>query len=302
MPLWRFLALVLLAVAGVVVVTIWYFPPTADFRAQNPFWNGLEDFGERFEAIPLSSLEELPQAPGGTVLVVIPYLEPNDRDLQALQAYVEGGGTLVLADDYGFGNVVLEALGVGARFSGTPLLDPLFNYRDRWFPLVTELAPSPFTHEVSSLALNYATALEGDDLTVIGRSSSFSYLDQNGNENADDGEPVGPLPTVGQVQMGEGLLVLLADPSVFINSMLKAEDNLRFLENVFQSAGPEPTVFLDQAHLPMSRLDEAKSVMATVRDFAAQPASAAGLVVIAITILLVPIWRRKGIPAWTERR
>lgn len=295
MPLWRFFGLLFLGTAGIIMLTVWFFPTEVHFQVQNPFWNGLQDFEKEFNATPLESLDTLPQNAEGSVLLIIPYLKPTEADLAQLRVYLEGGGVLILADDYGYGNSVLESLGVSARFNTAPLLDSLFNYRTSHFPLATHLEPSPLTAEVSSLALNYASSLEVEELNVVARSSPFSYLDLNQDGNRNASEPVGPFPVAGQMAVGTGRLILLADPSIFINTMLAAEDNRRFMQNLLGSAGADPLLFIDQSHLPSSRLEQAKAALASVRQFAAQPAILAGLTIVLTFTLLAPWRHRKGV-------
>ena len=124
-----FLGILLPAMAVVVLLTVWFFPTTTDFRTQNPFWNGLRSFEREFQITPIESLSVLPEEPHGSVLVVIPYVQVDDADVARLRSYLEGGGFLILADDYSYGNSVLNGLGVSARFTNSPLVDPLFNYR-----------------------------------------------------------------------------------------------------------------------------------------------------------------------------
>lgn len=300
MRLGRFLGLVFLGMAGVVVLTVWFFPTTTDFRTQNPFWNGLRSLERQFQITLLESLSALPKEPRGSVLVVIPYLQVDDADVARLRSYLEGGGVVILADDYAYGNSVLEGLGVEARFINAPLIDPLFNYRTEYFPLATKLAPSPLTDEVSSIALNYAAALEGDGLTVVASSSAFSYLDLNSDGVRDGGDPLGPLPVVGLTTIGRGNLILVADPSVFIDAMLGAGDNGQFVQNLLASPGTDPRVFLDGAHLPSSRLDETKIGLAFVQQVVAEPGALAALIFILTLIFVSPWWLRKGALTWKQ--
>ena len=79
-----------------------------------------------------------------------------------------------------------------------------------------------------------------------------------------------------------------------INTMLAAEDNRRFLANLIRSAGPNPQVFLDQAHLLPSNLDKAKETVVSVQRVVARPVPLAALIVIVTVTLLAPLWRRKG--------
>lgn len=295
-----FFGLLLAGMAAVVLLTVWFFPTTTDFRTQNPFWNGLRAFERQFQITPLESLSVLPEEPRGSVLLVIPYLPVEDADVARLRSYLEEGGVLILADDYAYGNSVMEGLGVSARFTRAPLVDPLFNYRTADFPLATKLAPSPLTDGVSSIALNFATTLEGERLTVVASSSPFSFLDLNNNGIRDDGDPPGPLPVVGHMPFGAGNLILLADPSVFIEAMLSAGDNGQFVSNLLASAGPDSRVLFDVSHLPSSLLDETKIELGSFRQVVAEPGPLAALIMGVTLICLVPLWRRKGALAWTR--
>ena len=300
MRLGRFLGLVFLGMAGIVVFTVWFFPTTTDFRTHNPFWNGLRSFESQFQITLLESLSTLPKGPQGSVLVVIPYLRVDDADVARLRSYLEGGGVMILADDYAYGNSVLEGLGVEARFIDAPLIDPLFNYRTAYFPLATKLAPSSLTDGVSSIALNYAGTLKADGLTVVASSSAFSYLDLNSDGARDGGDPLGPLPVVGHITIGRGNLILLSDPSVFIDAMLGAGDNSQFVRNLLASAGTDPRVFLDGAHLPSSRLDETKIGLASLQQVVADPGPLAALIFILTLISRSPWWSRKGALTWKQ--
>jgi hypothetical protein len=56
MRMWRFLDLLFLGTAGIVMLTVWFFPTDIRFGVQNPFWNGLKDFEKEFHATPLGLL------------------------------------------------------------------------------------------------------------------------------------------------------------------------------------------------------------------------------------------------------
>ncbi len=285
--LWLMIALPIMVALALL---IWFYPTNSDFGKENPGWNGAEDFATEFEVLPLSSLNSLPSAAQETTLMVIPYLEFGDADLEKLEQYLSDGGRLLLLDDYGFGNEVLEWLGLGARFTGSQLLDPLFNYKNKNLPKIIDFTPDPATNGVESIVFNHATSLENiPSGQIIAQSSHFSFLDENQNGEWDDGEPKGSLPIIANFKIGKGELVLISDPSILINSMLGMEGNQQFLENIIQGQ-----IFLDQSHLPEVPLDEAKAALRISRNVLATIGATLALIVLLLVFTLKPIWYKGG--------
>jgi len=288
----RFLTILIIAVVIILTAAAWFLPSNEDFRADNPSWNGVEDISSGYQATPLESLSDLPPAPQGSTLILIPYLDFTPAELEELRCFVSQGGTLVLADDYGYGNRVLEYLGLRARFSGEILLDPMSHYKNKWFPLVSHIIPSPITSNTESLVLNHATCLtDVDPADVLALSSVLSFLDSNGNGSYDEGEPAGPLPVIACHNLGSGQIILISDPSIFINGMESIGSNHTLMENIAHITPTE--LFIDQSHLPPSNLHQTKSLLAAVRHGLSTPPGAAGLVVVALTVTLMPIWHKK---------
>lgn len=291
MELRKFLMIFSIALVIILLIVVWFFPSNDDFRVENPFWNGSKNVSSTFQASPLATLSGLPSSPEGSTLILIPYLDFTTAELEELYTFVAQGGTLVLADDYGFGNQILEYLGLKARFSGQALLDPLFNYKNKWFPRISHLTTSSITSNTESLILNHATSLtdvETDD--VLAFSSSFSFLDLNANQVWDEDEPTGPLPVISHDSLGSGQLILISDPSIFINSMVTMEGNYDFVQNI--AAITTSRLLIDQSHLPPSNLDQTKNLLANIRGFLGTPVGTLGLVIVALTIMLMPIWRK----------
>ncbi len=292
MELRRFLMLLSIGLVVILLMVVWFFPSNDDFQAENPFWNGTKDMSLVVLASPLVTLSALPSSPQGSTLILIPYLDFTPAELEDLHAFVDGGGTLVLADDYGFGNQVLEYLGLSVRFSGQVLLDPLFNYKNRLLPKVSHLVSSSITVNTESLIFNHATCLtdvEGGD--ILASSSSFSFLDLNDNRVRDEDEPAGPLPVISQHSLGSGQLILISDPSIFINSMGEIESNRVLVQNIAAITTAE--LLIDQSHLPPSNLGQTKSLLAYVRDFLSTPAGTLGLVAVVLAVVLMPVWHKK---------
>jgi hypothetical protein len=288
----------LLAAALIIIVflaaLIWFYPPSGDFRVENPFWNGLSTLDSTLNATVISNFNALPSNSNQSALLLIPYEPFSVSELSELNSYVLNGGTLVVLDDYGFGNQVLSGAGLSMRFNGEPLLDPLYNYKNEWLPKITDFAVSPLTANVSSLVLNHATCLNGtSDATVLAFSSGFSFLDLKGSGTYESNDPNGPFPYAAYQRVGQGYVVAVADPSIMINSMITMGNNLLFIENIVKLNGPNPRVFIDQGHLPSTTLDAAKADLAFVYASVSSPVGTLTLIVVVIALSLNSIWRRR---------
>lgn len=292
MELRRFLEILTVALVILLIIAIWFFPSNEDFRVENPFWNGTWDINASYPALPLESLSDLPLSPQGATLILIPYLSCTTTELEQINSFVNRGGTLILADDYGYGNQILEHLGLKARFSGQILLDPLVNYKNKRLPRIFHLESSPLTSGTESLVFNRATCLVSvETANTLALSSSFSFLDLNSNQIWDDGEPTGPLPVICRHNLGSGQVILVSDPSLFINSMESIEGNDKFVQNIAATA--TTSLFIDQSHLPTSDLHQTKNLLTKARYALATPLGTSGLVIIALMALLKPVWHKK---------
>ena len=292
MKLHKYILTVTIATVIILLAGIWFYPTNDDFYYNNPSWNGIRDMSAYHPAAPLPSLFDLPASPQGVTLILIPYLSLSPDELEEISTFVSEGGTLVLADDYGYGNQTLEYLGLKARFSGQPLLDPLSNYKNKWFPLISHLTPDPLTLYTERLVLNHATCLTDVEAgNILARSSSFSFLDLNDNQIRDDDELTGPLPVISRHNLDSGQVILVADPSLFINSMQPMESNYTFIQNIAAITTTE--LLIDQSHLPPSKLHQTKNLLARLRGGLVTPAGSLTLVIAALTITLMPLWRER---------
>ena len=292
MKLHRFILILTLSLVIILAAVVWFFPSDEDFRTENPFWNGTKDISSVIPASPVQSLSELPISPQEVTFILIPYLDFTPAELEEINNFVTRGGTLVLADDYGYGNQLLEHLGLKARFSGQPLLDPLINYKNKWFPQVSHLTSSPVTLDTERLVLNHATCLTDVEASdILAQSSSFSFLDLNGNQTWEENELTGPLPVISQHKLGNGQIILIADPSIFINSMETMESNYNFIQNI--AAITTSKLLIDQSHLPPSNLHQTKNLLTYMRGSLITPLGTLGLVILALTITLMPLWHER---------
>jgi len=224
------LILGIFATVFAILLLIRFFPPGDDFNLDNPFWNGLKDFKIKTQTSSLNSIQEID---------LIPF--PSQ---------------VILADDFGSGNLILEGLGLKVRFSGHPVVDPLFRGKAQVLVKVVDLK-GPFAG-IGSLMLNYPASLQlgNGEGKVLATSSSFSFFDDNLNGKKDKNEGEGPFPVIAEISYGAGKIYVISDSSIFINSMLKEEGNQKFLKIITE----EKKVLIDTSHHPAGLLTRLKDV------------------------------------------
>jgi hypothetical protein len=167
------------------------------------------------------------------------------------------------------------------RFSGQTLLDPLFNYKNKWFPTITDFESTAINVNVSSIVFNHATYLNGTtSMMPIAYSSDFSFADANNNATYDTGESNGPLPVAAYAKLGLGYVVVVSDPSLAINGMINQGSNREFINKTVYIGGGVSRVYIDQSHLPTSVLDEAKDTLEIVYGLVASPLGTLALIVV----------------------
>lgn len=201
-------------------------------------------------------------ASGSVALILSPDSSYSQSQRAALRRFVREGGTLVVAEDVGpHGNHLLRAVGAIARFDGGLLRDEQHNFRTPAMPVATNVpGEGPLTENVSQLTLNRGTVVEPGNATVLVRSSGFAYVDRNDDGAPDDSETLRRWPVVTVESVGDGRVVAVADPSLFINVMLDQPANRRFARTLF---GSGQRVYLDYSHT--ADIPVLQAVLLTVR-------------------------------------
>jgi hypothetical protein len=173
------------------------------------------------------------------------------EDADIIEYFLLNGGNVVLADDFGTGNDLLEKLELNIRFSHSLLQDQLFKDKNALMP---EVIVDDF-----EVVFNYAGILEHVEEDVIAWSSSYSYISDT-PVGVSDATDVGPFPVIAQISFGKGLLYLVSDSSPFINSMMERGDNKLFFQTLIRGR-----MFIDESHSIPSRLTVLKGFLDSFR-------------------------------------
>jgi hypothetical protein len=250
---------------------------TEDFSIYNPGWNGGSDIAiqtynagkfqptfylnENELTISHRSFAEYPLNPlNSTILIIGPQTDFSSQESTYLRDFLTHGGMVLLADDFGSGNDLLEQIRSPVRFSGQLLLDLSFE-KSAYFATMFQFSnhSHPLVANVSHILGNYPSSLvigtNATNVTVLVTSTEMSWLDTNVNGQQDPGEENGPFPILAIEHYEVGTLVLFSDPSLFINSMKPQLNNSVFRDDFlnYLLTGRD-TVIIDESHRDVSAL------------------------------------------------
>ena len=189
----------------------------ADYDPSSRAWNGLASFvavaeGLGLEVDPVAALE-WGDLDDGDILVLLYPLQRVDPG--RLQAFIQAGGHVVVADDFGESREALTKLALIRAELATPRAQRFQDGR-LYAPVATTIAEHPITTDVTEVITNHPavlTQVEGADALV--------------------GFPSGESVVVAG-ERGTGRFVVVSDPSIFINRMLQFPGNLRLTAGILR--------------------------------------------------------------------
>ncbi|WP_273836295.1 DUF4350 domain-containing protein [Halococcus sp. PRR34] len=295
------LVLVALTVVTVVGIVLAASTSSAAFGSYNDAWDGASELREQAEAtgadgeIVRSTDRYANASPTGTVAVVLsPESGYGPRETDRLRSFVRDGGTLLVAEDFGqHTNPLLDAVGARARVTGQLLRDEQYNYRSTALPIARNVSNATVMEGVDGLTLNHGSPVSPNGATVLASTSAVAYVDTNRNADLDDQDRIGSAPVATSESVGDGRVIVVGDPSLFINTMLDRSGNRAFVRSVF---GAHERVLLDYSHA--SGLPPLSVALLVVRDAPLLQIALGGLAIGAIGL-----WaRRPGVVGrFTER-
>ncbi|WP_455391951.1 DUF4350 domain-containing protein [[Eubacterium] cellulosolvens] len=205
-------------------------------------------------------------------------------EVDAISEFINQGGSVILADDFGYGNKVLENLRIRLEYFGVfdlgtyqvgyellneQVVDIEYDRDPNYIRVRTE---TPIQYE---LLLNAPSGfIENKDIDiytydyleveVLAQSSSMSWLDLNGNFSRDTGERAGPFDFILRFSIAPlyeidiSNLLVLSDPSIFINEMWDQADNREFILSQITQMLPKggEVIFDESVHINENTISE----------------------------------------------
>ncbi len=233
-----------------MVSVAYYWPVQEAYHPLNSDWNGCSIIASIAQNVTLLlSYDRLPAKSTSLLAIIGPSTDFSVDQSSRIANFLEAGGNMLLADDFGTGNRLLRALNVSASFSMKPLADLYYYSRNPDFPLITNFSPSPATVNLTAVLLDHPSYINigNSRVTAIGSSSPFSFIDSSGEGRPLANESIDSYPVMASTRIGKGMLILVADPNMFINEMSGLYDNLQMFENLLKMSSG--SVIFDVAHL-----------------------------------------------------
>lgn len=186
-----------------------------DYDPRSDAWNGMSTFvglaeGMGYEVTPVSSLEWGDLGANDILFLVYPLqrVEPARLD-----AFVQAGGNVVIADDFGESKEALSRLGLVRAEVVTPKAS---KYQDGrvWAPIAAPQSDHFLAREVDEVVTNHPAALK----RVEGATTVIGFEDD--------------AAVVVAGERGTGKFVAISDPSILINRMLQYPGNVTLASNL----------------------------------------------------------------------
>lgn len=199
---------------------------SVEMSRYNPQWNGTSVVFDALEgrgSVMVRDPAELKGRENATLLVIAPARAPTAQERAAYRGYVADGNTLVLADDFGSGNDLLEAIGASVQLDQGNLSSFSREFERSEAPLGFSLNGRPLVAGISKVVFNHPVAVSGGDPLI--NTTYFSWIDIDGDGRADRSEQLNQYSVATEEAVGAGRVVVIGDASLFINAMQGLSDS-----------------------------------------------------------------------------
>ena len=282
-------ALVLLASA--LLLTAHLTTNSLEFSRYNTGWNGTSVFFSSLDrhrvTFVFAPADLAPYRNNTLLLIIAPERLPTVQETAAYRSFLERGNILLLADDFGTGNAILR--GIGSRIIILPgnlsSIDRAYN--DPYAVVAYPVADVSPVRSLSAVLLNRPAPLEGGDPILT--SSIMSWIDTNGNKRIGPDEMMGRFAVMAHEKAGGGEIIVLSDPSIFINSMRDPGatwDNQKVMDDLVSRAGP---VLLDQMNSRTTGTEGMSAILHVMKT----TLSIEILFIVVLLVIAAVAWKRK---------
>lgn len=282
-------AIIVLAIA-VFVLLFHLGSDSGEFSRYNTEWNGTSSFFsslDRHEVVEIQDPGDLAGYTNTTLLVLAPERKYRESDITAYRNYVARGNTLILADDFGTGNILLQGLGVSASILPGDLSSVDRAYADPAMVIGYVSDPSLASLEGKGILFDRPAAVTGDFPEV--RTGILSWVDEDLNGKIDREEPLGKYSLVARETLGKGDVWIVGDASIFINSISGESEQYFTAAFIHDILGTREKILVDTWSTRPVQADSVRGVLHALQTSIDYRVMLAGVFMLAIAV----VWHRK---------
>ncbi|HII98423.1 MAG TPA: DUF4350 domain-containing protein [Methanoregula sp.] len=288
---YAFAAAGLVLLISALILTAHLSTNNLEFSQYNTNWNGTSQFFsglDRHHTVMVTKSTQLEPYRGEALLLILaPYRMPDDEEITAYQKFLDKGNTLLLADDFGTGSAILKQIGSRITITRGNLSSVDRQYADPYTVVVYRRGNSTLFSHCNTLITNRPAAVEGGDAVMT--TSVLSWVDLDGDRRLRAPEAMGQYTVIAQEDISRGRIIVISDPSIFINTMLEPDqpgDNLACIQDLIRS---NRTVLVDQMNSRTRDTEGMSEILHLIRTTIPVNVLFLTLLVLAVAV----VWRRK---------
>jgi len=190
--------------------------PMLDYDPFSDSWNGMSTMkglmeGQQFTVDVTAQLEWSTLTANDILFIVYPLTKV---DPSKLSTFIQAGGHVVIADDFGESRDALAALGLLRAEVVTPRAT---RYQDgrAWAPIALPKSNHPIVRDIDEVVTNHPAALK----QIEGATNVLGFEDA---------------AVVVAGERGTGRFVVVSDPSIFINRMMQFPGNVQLATGILR--------------------------------------------------------------------
>lgn len=218
---------------------------TSDLSRFNPGWSGTAAFYSL--ASSMDAEIHTPGTPDPDPADRYIIIAPKDASPSGMAEQVlKSGGTVIIADEEGDANLLLQALGSRMRIVPGNVSSIDMEFASTRTVITRVFGNHTLLDGVSTLAFNRPSYITGGKPLVT--TSALSWVDTTGSGRPGSGASLGRYTLVAHEEVGSGEIILIADASLFATTMQQVRrlhDNGQFLRNILD---PDGTVIVDAVY------------------------------------------------------
>jgi len=237
----------IIAAVTLLVVGFHLVSDTEEFSRYNHGWNGTSDFFSQINpylSADIMQISDLPEAGNATLLLIAPSGMYPATDIEEIRAFTETGNTLVIADETGMSNTILQGIGSGITIQPGMIGSIDRTYNDSYVIVTSPTSDHPLVANLSSIVLNQGLWLTGGEPLV--QTSMMSWIDTDSDRRISEDESFGKRVVMSREKIGDGEVIVISDSAIFINCMLRIGDEWGNREFISRLINYRPILYLEQ--------------------------------------------------------